>query len=242
MSILRMGSMGPAVRQLQQALNGVSTPSPGLKVDGAFGSNTRAAVFDFQDENWLVEDGVAGPCTQNALYGAEAYDPILWDPNFLAQPTNTTCWAASTAMLTGTSVPVVRGRTPADLIASDGGLKNFSDTDDAFTGARRYAQANGLRLVGAAMSPNLAFVRAVLNHGPLMLDMLWESGKYVAGTGSPGHMILVVGIRGDDDPSGVGTTLRIFDPWPPTQGDQYSVNFFKWMNEVSTRTYHMYQR
>lgn len=239
---LRRGYSGPDVVKLQKALNDALTPSPNLVVDGIFGFNTGAAVFEFQAANWLIEDGIAGRCTQNALYGDEAYDPILWSPNFIAQPTPMTCWAASTAMMTNTTVPVVQTRTPDDLIADDGGLKNASDTDDAFTSANRFAKANNIRLVGAAMSPTLDFLRVTLSRGPLMLDMLWKSENYAAGHGSPGHMILVVGIRGDDDASGRGTTLRIFDPWPPNQGDQYSVNFFKWMNDVTTRTYHMYQR
>jgi len=48
-------------------------------------------------------------------------------------------------------------------------------------------------------------------------------------------MIAVVGIRGDNDQSGKGTTLRIFDPWPPMRGKKYSVGYFKWIQEVPTR-------
>jgi hypothetical protein len=55
-------------------------------------------------------------------------------------------------------------------------------------------------------------------------------------------MIAVVGIRGDDDASGVGTTLRIYDPWPPNKGKKYSVGYFQWMQQLPTRTYHIYQR
>jgi hypothetical protein len=40
-------------------------------------------------------------------------------------------------------------------------------------------------------------------------------------------MVVVAGIRGDDDPSGRGTTLRIFDPWPPNKGARSSVNFMQ---------------
>jgi hypothetical protein len=55
-------------------------------------------------------------------------------------------------------------------------------------------------------------------------------------------MIAIVGIRGDNDQSGKGTTLRIFDPWPPMRGKKYSVGYFKWIQEVPTRTYHIYHK
>ena len=240
MRTLTKGSSGPDVVTLQTALNGAV--NAGLKVDGLYGFDTAAAVYQFQDANWLVEDGAAGPCTQNALFGGETYDPILWNPNFIPQPTRQTCWAASTAMMTNTSVPVVQARTPPDLISSDGSLLNFSNTDDAFTNGQRFARANGITLISAAASVTPGYFRLALGRGPVMLDMLWNARDYVEGQGSPGHMILVVGMRGDDDSSGRGTTLRIFDPWPPNVGDQNSVGFFKWINEVSTRTYQMFQR
>jgi hypothetical protein len=217
-------------------------PSPNLVTDGAFGQQTLQAVRRFQADNWLVEDGIAGPCTQNALYGHETYTPILHDIPFIPQPTQTTCWAASTAMITNSTVPAVIARTPPDLIASDGGLRNFSNTDDAFTGAGRYAESQNIRLVSAASSLMLSYLRRLLQPGPLMFDMLWEPGKYIAGTGSPGHMVVLVGMRGDDQEDGKSTTIRIFDPWAPTIGNRSSFQYFAWANDVSTRTYHVFQK
>jgi len=75
-----------------------------------------------------------------------------------------------------------------------------------------------------------------------MFDMLWDAQGYVQSIGSPGHMIVVIGMRGDDDPSGKGTTLRIHDPWKPNQGKRYSVGYFSWIQEVPTRTYRVFQR
>ena len=62
------------------------------------------------------------------------------------------------------------------------------------------------------------------------------------GAGSSGHMIAVVGIRGANDSSGKETTLRIFDPWPPMWGKKYSAGYFKWIQEVPIRTYHIYHK
>ena len=55
--VLRPGSSGEAVRQLQQLLNSSLTP------DGIFGSRTEAEVRHFQQANGLEADGVVGPET-----------------------------------------------------------------------------------------------------------------------------------------------------------------------------------
>lgn len=239
--VLRLGARGPEVKALQERLNAALRPSPSLVPDGTFGVQTRMAVLRFQRDNWLVDDGEAGPCTRNALFGKEAYAPILHSLPFIAQPTPTVCWAASTAMMTRSTVAAVFARTPPDMIMADGSLANYSGSDQAMTAGRRFGQAHGLQAT-APMSWPATLFRSRLAQGPLMLDMLWEAGTYAQGVASPGHMIVVVGIRGDDEPSGRGTTLRIFDPWPPRQGKRYSVGYLKWIQEVPTRTYRVFQR
>jgi hypothetical protein len=241
MSVLTMGSQGDGVRRLQQALNQELVPNPRLAIDGRFGALTRTAVARFQAGQWLVEDGVAGPCTQNALFRHEAYQPILHKVPFIPQPTPSQCWAASTAMMTLSTVPGVLAKTPADMIAADGGLMNSSESDQAVVTGTRYALIHNLRCF-APMSWMVSSLRAQLQRGPLMFDMLWNADGYARGRGSPGHMIVVVGMRGDNDPSGKGTTLRVHDPWPPGSGKKYSVGYFKWIQEVPTRTYRVFSR
>jgi hypothetical protein len=239
MNILRVGSSGPEVRQLQERLNATLRPSPGLAPDGRFGPLTRTAVIRFQNDNRLVADGEVGPCTWNAVTGAETYRPIFHPLSFIPQPTPTTCWAASTAMVTRTTVPGVIARTPRDLILADGSLANFSEGNPMEL--RRFAQPNGLTVL-APMSWMPAGLKALIMRGPLIFDMLWNASEYARGRGSSGHMIAVVGMRGDDDQSGRGTTLHIYDPWPPNTGKRYSVGYMKWVQEVPTRTYHIYHR
>ena len=53
--LLRVGSRGETVRQLQQAL--------GAEADGHYGVKTRQAVVDFQRARGLDPDGMAGPKT-----------------------------------------------------------------------------------------------------------------------------------------------------------------------------------
>jgi hypothetical protein len=240
-STLRLGSRGPEVKTVQAKLNARLSPSPKLSPDGVFGSSTQTAVVRFQQSEWLVDDGEVGPCTWNALLGTEAYPPVLHTIPFIPQPTSSTCWAASTAMVNRSNVPAIQMRTPADLILADGSLRNFSDTGDPLSGSTRFASANGM-IVVPPTSWMPSALRSMLSRGPLVFDMLWDAKLYTKGSGSSGHMISVVGIRGDNDQSGRGTTLRIFDPWPPNRGKRYSVGYFKWIQEVPTRTYHIYHK
>jgi N-acetylmuramoyl-L-alanine amidase len=65
-TLLRQGSKGAAVRELQTMLN-TAGASPRLVVDGDFGPATGRAVRAFQQRAELVVDGVAGPQTRAAL-------------------------------------------------------------------------------------------------------------------------------------------------------------------------------
>jgi peptidoglycan hydrolase-like protein with peptidoglycan-binding domain len=126
--LLRLGMKDNNVIALQKKLNIRLRGIQKLETDGKFGENTRRAVLHFQRSEWLVEDGEVGPCTWNAVMGTEAYLPILYQIPFIPQPTPTTCWAASTAMVTRSSVYAVIARTPPDLILPAGDLRNFSET------------------------------------------------------------------------------------------------------------------
>lgn len=53
--LLRVGSRGSAVKQLQEEL--------GTGADGIFGGGTKKAVMAFQEANGLPADGMAGPLT-----------------------------------------------------------------------------------------------------------------------------------------------------------------------------------
>ena len=64
-SILRMGSKGESVKELQNALK-----SKGFflgAADGSFGNQTQASVIKFQTSKKLVADGVVGSSTWAAL-------------------------------------------------------------------------------------------------------------------------------------------------------------------------------
>jgi hypothetical protein len=65
--MLRMGSRGPAVTELQQALNIAPTALPRLNEDGDFGFKTHGRVKEFQNSNKLGVDGIVGPQTYSLL-------------------------------------------------------------------------------------------------------------------------------------------------------------------------------
>lgn len=69
MLVLKQGSSGPAVQDLQQKLKGLGFDPNG--VDGNFGPGTKAAVIAFQQSKGLQADGAAGPATMAALLSAE---------------------------------------------------------------------------------------------------------------------------------------------------------------------------
>jgi putative chitinase len=65
MSLLKQGSSGPDVTELQQKLKDLGFDPNG--VDGNFGPGTKAAVIAFQQSKGLAADGMVGPATLAAL-------------------------------------------------------------------------------------------------------------------------------------------------------------------------------
>ena len=73
-AVLRQGSSGSEVREVQQKLKrwGYYTGS----VDGVFGSATKKAVIAFQKKNGLKADGVVGAATYKALGMTNSYNAL----------------------------------------------------------------------------------------------------------------------------------------------------------------------
>jgi len=73
--VLRVGSSGEAVRQLQSALRGLGY-DPGA-VDGQLGSRTEAAVKAFQRAQGIGVDGVVGDITWLNIDEADNSNPTI---------------------------------------------------------------------------------------------------------------------------------------------------------------------
>ena len=73
--VLRPGSSGEAVRELQQALKGLGyDPGP---VDGQFGARTEDAVKAFQTAQGIAADGIVGDVTWINIDEADMSDPTI---------------------------------------------------------------------------------------------------------------------------------------------------------------------
>ncbi len=69
--LLRLGSVGSDVRQVQIWLNDISRINddiPSLNRDGIYGRQTQSAVLEFQDYYNLKEDGIVGRQTWDKVY------------------------------------------------------------------------------------------------------------------------------------------------------------------------------
>jgi peptidoglycan hydrolase-like protein with peptidoglycan-binding domain len=76
MRILKLGSVGQEVKQLQDVLNTIRATQPPLQSDGIFGPKTQAAVRAFKQRVGLTTDGIVGPVTSDALLKA-TYSIVL---------------------------------------------------------------------------------------------------------------------------------------------------------------------
>ena len=73
--LLKKGSTGEAVRELQVALNALGYNTGA--VDGQFGAQTESAVRTFQQDRGITADGVVGPITWLNIDEADQNEPIL---------------------------------------------------------------------------------------------------------------------------------------------------------------------
>lgn len=78
--LLKRGSRGPAVVELQGRLNDKGVAEPALATDGIFGPLTQKAVIAFQSANALVPDGIVGPLTWGKLLEGKKEEPPDVDP------------------------------------------------------------------------------------------------------------------------------------------------------------------
>lgn len=67
--MLRIGSTGSDVRDVQQLLNFTLPLQPLLAVDGIFGPKTNQRVIAYQKQFGLMADGIVGPMTGKTLIG-----------------------------------------------------------------------------------------------------------------------------------------------------------------------------
>lgn len=204
------------VRYLQELLQQYGYDLGEHGVDGVFGPDTEAAVRLFQENNvdaygrQLKVDGIVGPKTWSSLtqateiegedrpdQGGGAGDAggdggqtqqLYFDESvsLVTQSTNNTCWAASAAMLLGTSEEDVVSR-----VGNAGG--DGADEPEMNTIAGQL----GLNMPGGqCMGPD-GWHQMLESRGPIMV-------------GIPGHYIVIAGISSDG--SIENTQFHVYDP------------------------------
>jgi peptidoglycan hydrolase-like protein with peptidoglycan-binding domain len=179
LSTLRYGSKGDAVRAMQEALLKLGY-APGT-ADGKFGRGTEAAVKQFQRNNGLVADGLAGTKTLTLLYSQAGQGGATTPPPTEATPTPAPTDAAPTPIPatqepTATPAPT---QTPAGTTLSRTLRKGYKGEDvklvqQLLTNLKYYAGS----ISGVYDNATIAAVRAFQANNGLTSDGLAGAKTY----------------------------------------------------------------
>lgn len=138
-SVLKKGSRGPAVKEIQQKLTSLGFSTKGI--DGVFGSNTENAVRQFQKSRGLKADGIVGTETRNALGKTTTTNPT--------SPSTSSSLNKSGTLKKGSKGPAV---TELQRLLTEKGYNTKgvdgvfgSNTDQA---VRQFQKARGLAVDG----------------------------------------------------------------------------------------------
>ena len=121
MPVLKQGSSGPDVTELQQKLKDLGFDPNG--VDGNFGPGTKAAIIAFQQSKGLQADGIAGPATLAALGlgdgqpNADTTSPASTDTTSTDTASTDTASPADIATAGALNLGGLTGKLPAAVIA-----------------------------------------------------------------------------------------------------------------------------
>ena len=165
---------------------------------GVFDADLAAAVAQYQRDVGLVDSGVVDADTWHVLETGEQVCvqqmAINQAVNLVAQPTDVTCWAASIAMLTDTSVQ--------DVVDAAG----MTTTDGYGWGEIQHAvSVHGLTEIGPACG------------GPdYFAPLLERSPLWIVEVGAPYHAVVLAGLNGGG--SWDDTMATVYNPWPPGSG------------------------
>lgn len=114
MPVLKQGSSGPDVQDLQQKLEALGFDPNGT--DGNFGPGTKAAVIAFQQSKGLQADGVAGPATIAALQAASGTSATNTGGDASGGATSATAAAAAPVTAPNLNLAGLAGKVPQAVI------------------------------------------------------------------------------------------------------------------------------
>lgn len=190
--LLQSGNSGPAVEQLQQALEDLGSSLPQFGSDGAFGSETKSAVEVFQRSAGLTGrqvDGIVGPTTMRSLDERLTLDHHVRTVPVVYQRDNKNWWATvATMLLSGRGDTSYGIRDALDGVGSNWGSQ-FGPNHGLLPAEKEpFLSAAGL----VAEPPQNYSVRGLydllVQHGPLWLttDEDASGGFSIHARSSPG--------------------------------------------------------
>lgn len=118
--LLKNGSTGPDVKQLQQLLIGLGYDCGRWGADGDFGDATEIAVGRFQADHHLETDGEYGPKTHKALMDLCAEEDDEYEPRKV-QIVDGQCWLRESPGVTGSPITVLQ---PGTVLPFDGEVRD----------------------------------------------------------------------------------------------------------------------
>lgn len=226
--LLRLGSRGPDVIELQKQLNAALDVIPPLQPDGIFGSKTDAAVRKFQaDTPPLGIDGIVGPKTLAQL--VEVFQRIRTGNNkiylfpYRPAPRIELCWATATGMVVSKDTTAVFNQTPQHMKEYSGLLTKYEKFDDGYSLGVSYAAVHRLICLRSERWPADKF-RGFLLESPVIVDRLYSPPD--GSTAYPGHWMVVVGFDG----AGSKMRITIWDPMPAGAGRLLTANYDTWID------------
>ncbi len=165
---------------------------------------------------WQESGAIGGSGSGSDSKSIDISHPVTLFP----QPTNMTCWSAAASMLFGNQSV---GPGDASLDPSGGLVATFENV-------QKFADAHGLQMHSPQSWTVQGLADLLRNHGPL----------WVAGFVPSGHAFVISGMHGDGTPD--GTTLTIYDPWPPGVGAIKKVNLAAWIKKYPEATTYILHR
>jgi len=264
-SILKPGDKGIDVAVLQFQLRqlhyklGVSLSIP--DVHSVFDRSTLEAVMEFQRLVGIFPCPLINIDTRTALSrmlsekGIAPPNIVNHNITLIPQPTKVDCWAASTAMMTNSTVPLVLSKVPNDIRTHHPDNSIWGDIFDGLLSRRsggldmgvksgkgidsRFASTFNLQQYGPQSWSAHGF-RKALRESPLMLAQL--HGEDFNSTRG-GHAVVISAMVGDNnDSSGMETYIQKLDPWPVGIGEIVWEAYHELLSKKPLATYSIFAR
>jgi hypothetical protein len=198
--------------------------------DDLYNEETQRAVRQYQELEGLVCNGIVETTTWNALMEKESHFPFYHSVNLVPQPDENSCWKACMQMITGKDFHQIENDTPRNLF-DERGLYNMSlpsgmNLTDA---SIAFANAHGMRFVIFNSKPLCSELYGIIPAGPVMVEFEEGGRSRRLREAFNSHWVVIADMRGDDDSSGMGTVVRIYDPEPVNQGSVYAEIYGRWL-------------